>query len=317
MRLPRWMVVAAALLSGACAREKQVWLAPNLGSPDLVAMFSEPDRWPRARARVDVFKFYSQHVLPPAAYPCPGCEGNTLDALRVAGAFTRLSGWGIETAVEAGAVKPWGCTADVTAAVALDAVRGVASSGGTVRYLAMDEPLLSAGECGYDLLQAARVVADFEERMKAGSPGLQVGDIEPYPRLSVAELLGWTLALRREGLALAFFHVDVDRREAVRRGVDVAADLQALREGMRLQGVPFGVILWGEDGLDDAAYAADVLAWSRTVEGAVDRPLHVVFQSWSRSADGRYRVPRNLPEEQAASHTRLLLEGLETLEAGP
>src|ERR1700730_11883384 len=34
-----------------------VWFAPNGGTPDLIALFSEAQRWAKARGQVDVVKF--------------------------------------------------------------------------------------------------------------------------------------------------------------------------------------------------------------------------------------------------------------------
>ncbi len=84
------------------------------------------------------------------------------------------------------------------------------------------------------------------------------------------------------------------------------------------QAIPFGVIFSGADGTDEAAYGADVLAWVGTVRTAIGTPMQAVFQSWSVSEDGRFTVPRNLPESdgETLTHTRLLNEGLRTLRSG-
>jgi hypothetical protein len=119
-------------------------------------------------------------------------------------------------------------------------------------------------------------------------------------------------------VAPAFFHLDVDRSLAARLQSDVAADIQALSSACASAGIPFGVILWGDDSTSDRAYSADVLGWTQTVADALGGfPEHTLFQSWVASPDGGQRLPVNLPENDPAvySHTRLINEGLALLRA--
>jgi hypothetical protein len=57
--------------------DELVWFAPNMGSQDFTRLFTETGQWQQARERIDVFKFYTQNVLP---HPCEICGDNTLTA---------------------------------------------------------------------------------------------------------------------------------------------------------------------------------------------------------------------------------------------
>jgi hypothetical protein len=308
-------IVACWLPSGCGRAAGQVWFAPNLGSPDMVELFTRPQQWSTAREHIDTFKFYEQHLLSRLPAECPDCGPNLLPAFEQTQAFARLAGWGIAVAVEVAAIKGHTCSPEANAALALTAIRNVRAGGGNVRHLAMDEPLIGGAECAFDLEQTAGDVAAFCRRVQDAEPAVAIGDIEPYPAFTAPALEAWLAALRREGVTLSFFHLDVDRGRAERTGADLRSDLRALQRSAEEQGIPFGVIFWGADRTEAGAYAADVLAWAETVGRDIGVPAHSVFQSWSRTADGRAVVPRNLPEtaSETMTHTRLLNEGLRVL----
>jgi len=80
-------------------------------------------------------------------------------------------------AVEASAVKYWGCTADGTLPSVRSALQGVEGAGGHVQYVAMDEPFLGGDECGQAPDATAAEVALFALALRLRRPALQVGDI--------------------------------------------------------------------------------------------------------------------------------------------
>src|SRR5262249_13154596 len=139
------------------AATDRLWFCPSPGSIDYLDLFTHPDAWPLARQLVNVFKFYQQHTQTPA----PDLVGpNNYDALVRAGAFRLLAGWNKKTAIEAGAVKEFYCTADgsgMNEAVAntIASIRGVQAAGGSVSYIAMDEPFVSGRSkvCGGPALE--------------------------------------------------------------------------------------------------------------------------------------------------------------------
>src|SRR3954467_11290658 len=138
-------VVSASIRSAAqspSTASDRIWFSPGPGTFDYVDLFEHPEEWQRARGDINVFKFYQQHTqLPPPANVGP----NSYDALVSAGAFRQLTGWGIKIAMEAGAVKEFYCTSDASGMATsiqstLESLDAIARAGGSVTYLAMDEP---------------------------------------------------------------------------------------------------------------------------------------------------------------------------------
>ncbi len=291
----------------------QLWFTPNLASDDLIGLFTQPDRWDVARGRTRVLKLYNQQIRPAA---CPSCGPNEHAALVGADAFRKLRAWGIDLAIEVGAIKEWGCTAEPMARRAGEVIRTVEDHGGRVRYLAMDEPLLGGQHtmnnrsCGMTRDAIATQVADYVARVKRDFPHVDVGDIEPYPRFDARELVAWIDALLARGTPLAFFHLDVDMNHVENIDAPLDRDLRALQDHCRARGIPFGVIFIGRDRDGDRAYYDHAMGFAGRVKRASGLPDHVVFQSWIDGPGGR-RVPINLPESgpNRFTHTRLIHDG--------
>jgi hypothetical protein len=302
-----------ALGLSACGSERPVWFGPNLASRDMLRLFTNEGEWKQVRERVGVFQFYASQV---GGWDlCPDCGDNDLLHLAAVGAFEKLDRWRIAVAIEAGAVKEWGCTADATLPSIQRALQRLGTVRGQVQFVAMDEPLLGGERCGQAMGSTAKEVSLYVAALRSAWPALVVGDVEPYPHFGVERLVAWLDAVAAQGVELGFFHLDVDRARAAVLQANVPADLVALQAACKDRGIPFGVIFWGGDGLDETAYAEDVLAWVDTVGGAIGAPEHLVFQSWSASANGRREVPINLPEGSTTvwTHTRLLRAGVERL----
>lgn len=300
-----------------------VWFGPNMGSVDLLELFSDPDSWSEAREKIDVFQFFSGNLF---AEPCEICGDNSLPALAGVEAFRLLDEWGVAIAIEVGAVYEGGCQGEINfgrdAGVVISSVQ---RQGGKVSFVAMDEPLLHSsdkpvsGACGYIPKEAATEAADFAAAVTSAYPEIVVGDIEPYPHYSVAELEDWIVALEEAGFVPGFFHLDVDTERVRTHGHDVASDLAALKAFVEERGIVFGVILtsnWTQSG-NDTDYFASTLEWVQVVKEAIGRPSDVIFESWQGpAASGHHEVPTNLPGDgqEDFSHTRLVIAGLRLLD---
>ncbi len=303
-----------------------VWFAPNMGSRDYPELFTKPEDWPVARSRVNVFKFYTQNVLD---YPCVICGNNTLDAFVEVQAFQKLTDWGIAIAVEVGAVKEWGCTGKEEFRVAKETIQNIKANGGIVTFLDMDEPyiggeLVANGKtCGYTMEQSADVTSRFIRQVKAAYPNILIGDTEPYPYFSVEEMEQWILALEARGVTLAHFHLDVDPVYVRELKLGLAGDLRELSRFFEEHRIPFGVIFiaeWPDSG-SNCSYFNSAMTWIRTVNQAIGKTPHLLFQSWQGDPADRankllHWVPDNLPENDPVicSHTQLILEGLEVFD---
>ncbi len=323
MRPLRVVVVVIALvamssspLPGATDRDR-VWLAPAPGSLDYTRLFLAPGEWPDALRVVDVFKFYQQHtVSPPDAIVGP----NTYDRLAQAGVFRTVThGWRKKIALEVAAVKEFYCTPDgrgmqEAIEATLASVRAVQRGGGIVSYLAMDEPFLAglSPQCGGPALVAtADRLAVYMRGVGRVYPGIRVGLIEAYPSFTPDQLIEMAALMRARGLPLAFLHADIDLRGLRSGRDDIRGDLRRLSAAMAAVKLPFGIIVWGENGDADALFAADAMRLEAAVEEAFPRwdvvPPQLIVQSWAESSTGLRITPANLPQGRADSLTGLLL----------
>lgn len=301
----------------------RIWFAPGPGTIDYISLFEHPEQWPRARALFNVFKFYQQHTQTPA----PDIVGpNTFDAFVRAGAFQTLTKWGKKIAIEAGSVKEFYCTPDASGMNqsinnTLDSIRAVQQAGGTVAYIAMDEPFVAGRSrvCGGPALEpTADRVSQYVAGVGAAFPGTKIGLIEAYPFSSESAIEAIVQLLKARNAMPAFLHMDVDWHLA--GGAAFVRDLGQLQSFAASQGVAFGVIITGYDGDADVLYAVDVGGivdlMSQTFGVWNHMPDQLIFQSWAASSTGLRIVPSNLPEDRAYTHTNMLWEELRRLQGG-
>jgi hypothetical protein len=300
---------------------RDVWFAPDFASADFPNLFTPPDQWTTARSRVKVFKFYAVQVNS-SFVPCPDwlCGTTRLPQLVNVQAFSQLKAWGVDIGIEAGAVKPENCSGDPLVNVAVDAVQNVQANGGIVRFIAMDEPFIggqltaNGQNCNFTMQQSAAQTAHFVETLQGKFIYTVIGDIEPYPYFSVAQLEAWISLLHSLGVQLAFFHLDVDPALVASTGADLAGDLQALNAFCQAQKIPFGVLLNSLTTTSDQMYYSDAIQFTQRVKSAIGKPQASIFQSFD-CATGTCNTPINLPENDPNifSHTRLINDALAIL----
>jgi hypothetical protein len=335
-----WLLCPLANAAGAAP---EVWYSPDPHTPDFTTMFAHPELWSRARARIHVFEFSPQQTMG------RNHDGiNTSDDLAKVDAFRKLRSWGIETAIATGAIKEWDCTGQRAAQVTLKYIDVVRSQGGLVDTIAMDEPLIGGIiNCKSTLADTALKTSAYMRQIRSAAPDVTVGDIEPYPTFSAAQLIEFVRLLVGNGTRPAYFHLDVNIPVLqFRPNVHLEDDLRTLQTFLRGQGIPFGIIIWSGYNPDptDQAYYDRAMAWAKRVHDAVGVPDHLDFASWvfrsSRTCAegqrdctptnphctaidppycGEKSLPLNLPDNDPAefSHTRLVLDALRLFEPGP
>jgi hypothetical protein len=264
---------------------------------------------------MDVFKIYQGHTQTP---PPQTFLPNSYDALAAAGVFRTLMQWNKKIAIEAGAVKEFYCTPDASGMQAainntLDSIRAVQRAGGTVSYIAMDEPFVSGrgAVCGGPALEpTADRVATYVKAVTGSAAGVKVGLIEAYPFSSETTLESILGLLDARGVPTAFLHVDVDSRALKPGRDDFTRDMRALRQACASRSIPFGIIVWGYNGDSDVLYAMDaghvVDEIAKAFTTWSDMPDQLIVQSWAVSSTGQSITPSNLPETQPYTHTRVL-----------
>lgn len=269
---------------------QQVWFTPNLASIDMLNLFTQPELWSQARSKINVFKFYSQQL---SRAQCPRCGPNTLSNLVQVGAFSKLTNWGIDIAMEAGVIKEGRCDPNEFINITKSALRNVASNSGTVRYIAMDEPTIggngSALPCGLTMEQIADKTAQYINGVKAEFPNVLIGDIEGYrpgqggpPWGTVDFLERWIDALIARNAKPAFLHMDIAGFWS--SFPNMQADMRRLKTFAESRGIPFGIII-----NEAAAPVSDKeyyqLAMDRLIaqKAMIGVPSQILFQSWSPS----------------------------------
>jgi hypothetical protein len=307
------LAALALLASGSAARaappgKAKVWFAPLppdrpgtdasfVGSEDFMALFSPRAPWKRAAGRVDVFKLYGGWVA----------RGTTDAWLRRA--VGDLKRRGIRLAVEEGPLRPTedcglfveGFAGEEGVAVA----QRVKDAGGTLRFLAYDEPYYYASiydgpqACHWSAERIAGEIAAYNEEIRGVFGAIRFGDTEPLTSaLDVPRYESWIDTYRRvAGEPLAFFHVDVSFSLPGWPALVRELELHA-----RSRGVPFGVIYMGEhdDRSDEEWLARAQRRFEHYETEAGGRPDHAVLQSWHDRPD------RVLPETSLGAFTSLV-----------
>jgi len=309
-------LVALSIRSSAqspSSSSDRIWFCPGPGTLDYLDLFAHPEQWQRTRGDINVFKFYQQHtVLPPPANVGP----NSYDALVAAGAFRQLPAWGIKIALEAGAVKEFYCTPDGSGMAesiqsTLGSLDAVAQAGGSVAYLAMDEPWVSgrSARCGGPALEpTADRVAQYMTAVQSAHPALRIGLIEAYPFSSADAIAQILQLMRARGVPPAFLHMDVDWHSLAPG--DFEREMTRLKSVCDSQGIPFGIIVVGYNGDADTLYALDAAGIANLIADTFQTwdamPQHIIFQSWVVSSTGLSITPSNLPEGELDTHTNLV-----------
>ena len=317
------LVLSSSPKAQSTIASDRFWFSPSPGSIDYLRLFEHPEEWARARQVMSVFKFYQQHTQTPAA---DIVGPNTYDALARAGAFRLLGQWKKKIAIEAGSVKEFYCTPDASGmnesiGKSLDTVRAVQAAGGSVAYIAMDEPFVSgrARVCGGPALEpTADRVATYVNAVKAAYPSVEIGLIEAYPFSGEPAIETIVQLLKARGAMPAFLHMDVNWK--LTGFARFEQDMQALQSFCAAQRLPFGIIFNGTDGDSDVLYASEVYTTANLLEeafgGWTRMPDHVIVQSWAVSSTGLVMTPANLPENRPYAHTAVFLDVVRRLKGG-
>lgn len=289
-----------ALLVASAARAREpaaVWFAPAPETPDYTDLFTKPQLWPKARQRVDVIE------LGPGQAFTRADVINDLATLQGVDAYRKMQQWNIDIAIDAPSVKEWDCsghgdTKDSRVrgnaqAATLSYIKNVYTTGAHVKYIVMEEPLLSGFgvEFCHDTMDAVAaktaayakaILAD--PNIPAWAPGLAVGDAEVYPRMTPDQLIRWIRLLEQNGYKPAFFHLDVavNYLDIHAREYNFNSDMRTLQSFFKAQGIPFGIIFWSghEPEPTDASYYNHVVSWAQRVHAAIGAPDQSIIQSW-------------------------------------
>lgn len=319
------LTLIVSLYSQTSVGQAEVWYTSNVATPDMLDMFTYPDRWDQARSRIHVMKFYHQQFFNSKA-ECPTCGENIFPNFLARDAFDKLKNWNIKLAVEAGTVKPQSCDAVASAEGMEDLIRKLSQKDITLDAIAIDEPFISGREwCDkQDIQLTARYTANYMERVQKyygrlnPGKGLRIGLIEAYPTFDMATIRNQAQAIFNHGGNLAFLHIDVDRIYMKNIKISDAKfqrDLNMIHQFTQSKNIPLGIIYWGQDDKDHVKYAKTVTDFAMQVKRLFGNPEHIGFQSWAHDpAKMEFLIPNNLAENNPNSHTGLLLRVFKILQ---
>lgn len=279
-----WALLAVPLDAQPAAPPPTVWISPPAADNgrSLRALFAHPDQWAQTRRRVDVL-FYTDLNF----------HKQFTDA-ELRADFAEMKRWKIKLALEVGAIKEWGVTGEKTFAAERPLWERIQRLGGDISAVAMDEPL----SCVRQRLKkpddyAVQETANYIALVRKNFPQIQIGDIEPYPSIPLADQLPWIAALQkrlaeRHVRGLDFYRLDVDWVNFTVGGHGSWPEVKQLERGCRAQGLPFGLIYWAADypqmqrqGLaDDSTWYVSVMQQGYDYALVGGAPDQYVIESW-------------------------------------
>jgi hypothetical protein len=304
-RTPLFLLLILLLSYCPAAADPQVWFSPldpfirpevkYGGAQTYMQLFMPNSPWAKAAAHVHVFKIYPQWIA----------RASDADLQHQ---FADLNRRGIALALEYGVLtKPTNCGEGIEGyggQTLLAAAKRIQKNGGTLRYVAMDEPvyfstMYSAHRaCRWQPEETAENAAVNVRALLRAFPNVQVGEVEPLRGRDEVQQYKRGIESFKKALnfAPAFFHVDVAWDSN-----DWRLSLATLRDIVMKEGMLFGVIYNGNsDDLTSAAWIRSAELHVTEAESDIGTPDQVIFQSW-------HSEPKKLlPEFASDSFTSLI-----------
>jgi uncharacterized protein (TIGR03437 family) len=258
------------------------WPDGRVGQVDYIDLFTPNAPWSNAAAHVQVFKFAGSEFV-------GNLPGELTDS-QWREVFANLAQRGIALAVEFGPLPVTDCGAGVegfSGGAALLVAQKVQALGGTLQYVAMDEPFyygnVYTGQdaCNWTAQQIAASAVQSIAQIRTIFPKVIVGDIEPVPAGTpnwlasyTAWLDAWQIAA---GAPFAFFHCDVDWLAYP----DWIAGVNSMRQALAGRDIPFGLIYNGLNMTTDASWmsAAESHFTDYELHGGTI-PDQTILQTW-------------------------------------
>lgn len=223
------------------AKTPEYWFTPDVNSPDMATLFTNPEKWPNSRGIIKRFKFYMQQLTEDC--PASACGNNTLPGFLRIGAFKRFAEWGMPVGIEMGAVKDWDCTAEKNGAAIGPFVEKMHSLGLNITFVDLDEPFFAGRQwCKMNPAQVAKAMKD--NYWSKVPHGVAIGGLMPYPAFSAAQCIENLKAMAAEGIKYEWLHFDVDFN-GVRNRDQAVRDLQQIAAYCEQNGIQIGATMTG------------------------------------------------------------------------
>jgi uncharacterized protein (TIGR03437 family) len=286
-----------------CGQSAQIWFAPlddinrqafpgrltYSGPTDYLNLFAPGAPWEQAAGHVSVFKFYTQ---PFTGAELPNFNGSFSDS-QLQQIFSFLQQHNIAVAIEFGPLTP-----SATCGNGVEGFEGgVASAqmivdrfkanGGTLNYVAMDEPFWDANiysgtqACNWSAQEIATNALATLNVLKTAFPDLVIGDIEPVPGVGATDWVqryaAWMDAFEAAtGSKLAFFDSDTNQIYPT-----WMSDIASLRVETSQRGISLGIIYDGfVTDSSDQQWTTRAEEFFTEYELSNPQPDQAIFQSW-------------------------------------
>lgn len=299
-----------------------LWFGPNVSS-DVLELATQPEFWPVAKTHCAAVQLFIQQILTDtdAEAAVNRVGANRWPAI-VANEF--LGRIGLPVTLEAGGPKPWSCDGIAAADGIARAIQRVHETGAELAAVTLDEPLMSiASYMPNRCTQTAEQLTDPIGRCirACRDHGVdQVNIVEAYPASQPTAIIAMFDRLQQAGYAPSGLHLDVDAHALGIFGggshfgriapfSKASSDLRALHQACQSWGIPFGVVIIGQDNPQtDQQYCDTALAWAQDVRDLLGGwPERLIVESWvERPGSKTLDFPHNLPESQPHTHAALL-----------
>ena len=300
---------ASAIAATAHAQREtpQVWMMPR-GDEEGRAfrvLFEQPEQWAETRKHVDVLSCTDLNL-----------QRHFKNDEELRGWFAKLKEWKIKMAMEVGAVKEWGVTGEKTFNAERKNWERLQSLGADLHAIAMDEPLCCVREhIHMPDEHALKETANYIALVRQHFPNVLIGDIEPYPSISLEEHKAWIEALQKrlaemKVRGIDFYRLDVDwlRFNVQQKGS--WREVRQLELWCRQRKLPFSLIYWASGypamksrGLaDDSTWYTAIMQQGYDYAAVEGRPDQYVIESWIKAP------AECLPETAQWTFTRSVLD---------
>lgn len=305
----RWLLLVALsiLLQGFAQAQPEVWMMPRGDEEGRAfrALFEQPDQWAETRKHVNVLSYTDLNL-----------QRHFKDDNELRGWFAKLKEWKIKMAMEVGAVKEWGTTGEKTFNAERKNWERLQSLGMDLHAIAMDEPLCCVREhIHMPDEHALKETANYIALVRQHFPNVLIGDIEPFPSISLEEHKGWIEGLQKrlaemKVRGLDFYRLDVDWLRFNVQGKGSWREVRQLELWCRQKKMPFSLIYWASGypsmqkrGLaDDSTWYTAIMQQGYDYAAVDGKPDQYVIESWIKAPS------QCVPEKDQWTFTRSVLD---------
>ena len=306
----RPVVLCAALLfsqhASAATGKKVALMPPSYKNGDCFRdLFLHPDQWPVARSKIQTLSYGDWKV----AYQFSD------DQLRAW--LPMIQQWGLRFVLETGSVKEWGPTGQECFNKDRRYWDRIISLGGKIDGLEMDESLTAVRRSikkSDDY--AADETANFVALVRKNYPNMTVGEVEPYPSISMADDIKWIDMLQsrliaKTGRGMDSFRLDVNWVEFIhRKQKGNWSEVKQIEDACRSRHIPFALIYWAADlpqltrlgFADDSTWYVSMMQMGNDYALVGGSPDEYYLESWINGP------PQSVPETQDWTLTRSVVD---------